>query len=193
MTTEPTTPSEDSGTGIVIRPFTESLPMALLQARESAMRLFRPMLATHGLTEQQWRVLRALSAAPQPLDAGALAQQTFLLAPSISRILNNLADRSLIERSTNPDDQRQTLIDLSADGRALVTSVAPQSESLYNRIESGFGRERLERLLSELHDLAAFEHNPGHDVNGHFDGGELHDSDVNDGDLHEGDFEGNRS
>ena len=53
-----------------LRPFTHSLPMALLRAREATMRWFRPHLAAHGLTEQRWRVLRALTSADGPLDVG---------------------------------------------------------------------------------------------------------------------------
>jgi hypothetical protein len=43
-----------------MRKFDQSLPMALLRARETAMSFFRPMLHGHGLTEQQWRVIRVL-------------------------------------------------------------------------------------------------------------------------------------
>ena len=41
-----------------------NLPLLLLQARERVIAQFRPILKAHGLTEQQWRVLRAL------VDAG---------------------------------------------------------------------------------------------------------------------------
>ena len=44
-----------------MRTFSQSLPMALLRAREAVMRRFRPGLRCHGVTEQQWRVLRALA------------------------------------------------------------------------------------------------------------------------------------
>ena len=37
-----------------------NLALLLLQARESVMAEFRPLLNEHGLTEQQWRVIRAL-------------------------------------------------------------------------------------------------------------------------------------
>ncbi len=142
-------------TQITMRPFTESLPMALLQARERAMQLFRPLLTEHDLTEQQWRVLRSLTASPEAVDVSALAQATFLLAPSLSRILVNLEGRGLVSRRTAPDDQRRSLIELTADGHQLVARVAPESEALYRQIEHGFGRQRLENLLSELHDLAS--------------------------------------
>jgi len=119
--------------GIAMRPFAASLPMALLQARESSMRLFR---------------------ADEPIDASQLADTTFILAPSLSRMLTSLEDRSLIERSGDINDNRRSLIALSDKGRALVQTVAPQSEELYNVIEKRFGAERLNRLLAELHDLA---------------------------------------
>lgn len=139
---------------IAMRPFHQSLPMALLQAREAAMRLFRPLLAEHGLTEQQWRALRALAAAEEPLEVGELADHTFLLAPSLSRILAKLESRRLIRRQLVPQDQRRSHIQLSAEGHALVQRIAPQSEHLYNIIEERFGKQKLEALLSELHELA---------------------------------------
>src|SRR6185437_2443110 len=88
-----------------MRPFSESLPMALLRTREAVMRLFRPGLRKHGVTEQQWRILRAL--APQgPLEVTALAEATFLLAPSLSRILPDLEKRQLISRRQVDTDLR---------------------------------------------------------------------------------------
>ena len=41
--------------------FEHSLPMMLLRAREAVMGRFRPMLRKFDLTEQQWRIIRALS------------------------------------------------------------------------------------------------------------------------------------
>ena len=43
-----------------------NLPLLLLQAREAVFARFRPLLNAVGLTEQQWRVVRAL------LDHGPL-------------------------------------------------------------------------------------------------------------------------
>ena len=46
--------------GFPMRAFSRSLPMQLLRAREAVMQRFRPMLHQHGVTEQQWRVIRVL-------------------------------------------------------------------------------------------------------------------------------------
>lgn len=68
-----------------LRSFNRSLPMALLRAREAVMRQFRPSLQSYGITEQQWRVLRALTTADM-IEVLELAKATYLLAPSLSRI-----------------------------------------------------------------------------------------------------------
>lgn len=140
-----------------MRPFDASLPMALLRAREATMKLFRPLLLRHDITEQQWRVLRALTSNEGPVDAGELAAATFLLAPSLSRILVNLDGRGLITRTVDPDDQRRSLIRLSTQGSDLVRAIAPESEARYERLEAAFGTARLRELLDELHDLAALD------------------------------------
>jgi homoprotocatechuate degradation regulator HpaR len=136
-----------------LRDFEHSLPMELLKAREAAMAKFRPMLRSHGLTEQQWRVIRAL-ADYERIDAGELARRSFLLAPSLTRILQHLESERLVRRSSDVSDQRRSVLSLTGKGRKLFDEVAPDSASLYDEIESAFGAERLAllyELLEEFH------------------------------------------
>jgi homoprotocatechuate degradation regulator HpaR len=135
-----------------MRSFTNSLPMALLRAREAVMRHFRPGLRAHGVTEQQWRVLRAL-AGHESLQITALATQTCLLVPSVSRILPELEARGLIVRRPVASDLRRSTLTLTSQGLKLIAAHAPESEQVYRRIEERFGAERLRelvRLLAEL-------------------------------------------
>jgi homoprotocatechuate degradation regulator HpaR len=127
--------------------------MELLKAREAAMARFRPVLREWGLTEQQWRVIRALSEY-QPLDASELATRSFLLAPSLTRILKNLESQGLITRSADSSDQRKQVVSLSSRGQERFDQAAPESEALYAEIEAEFGVDRLEllyELLSEFY------------------------------------------
>jgi homoprotocatechuate degradation regulator HpaR len=127
--------------------------MELLKAREAAMARFRPALREWGLTEQQWRVIRALSEY-QPLDASELATRSFLLAPSLTRILKNLENQGLITRSADSSDQRKQVVSLSSKGQQRFDQAAPESEALYAEIETEFGVDRLEllyELLSEFY------------------------------------------
>jgi homoprotocatechuate degradation regulator HpaR len=144
---------------IPMRPFEASLPMALLKAREASMRLFRPMLAEHGLTEQQWRVLRAV-ASSEPLEIGDIAARTLLLGPSLARILAHLKQQGLVRRRSVPHDQRRVEISLTTRGRRLVASIAPRSEALYARIEEHMGAPALDQLmhlLKQMSELAGGE------------------------------------
>lgn len=137
---------------IPMREFARSLPMALLKAREAVMSRFRPLLRDHDVTEQQWRVLRAL-VEEDKLEVTALAQRSFILMPSLSRILQNLEARKLIIRRPVKHDQRRALISVTDGGRALVAAIAPKSEGHYAEIERVIGPEKLEVLYGLLADL----------------------------------------
>jgi homoprotocatechuate degradation regulator HpaR len=135
-----------------LRDFRHSLPMELLRAREAAMVRFRPVLREHGLTEQQWRVIRTLADSGE-VDASELARSSFLLAPSLTRILQYLVKERLVTRTSDSNDQRRSVLKLSTRGRRVFDSVGPDSEQRYAEIEEEFGRDRLHALY-EL--LAAF-------------------------------------
>ena len=133
---------------VPMRDFSRSLPMSLLRAREAVMRQFRPALRQHGLTEQQWRILRAL-AAVETIEATELARTAFLLGPSLSRILRDLEARQLIERRLANADQRRSVLSISARGLKLMEEVAPSSEAIYAAITRRYGA----RKLAELQDM----------------------------------------
>ena len=118
------------------------------------MRQFRPNLRKHGLTEQQWRILRAL-AAVDTVEATELAGTAFLLGPSLSRILRDLDARGLIERSVDEADLRRSVLSISAKGLRLIAQVAPGSEAIYAAIAGRYGARRLVELQKMLGELEA--------------------------------------
>ena len=137
-----------------MREFSRSLPMALLRAREAVMRQFRPSLRQHGLTEQQWRILRAL-AAIDAIEVSELARTAFLLGPSLSRILRDLEARRLIERKSAKSDMRRAVVSISERGLKLMEMVAPSSEAIYAEITRRYGAKKLADLQEMLGALEA--------------------------------------
>lgn len=135
-----------------LRPLQRSLPMALLRVRETVMDRFRQMLRDNGLTEQQWRVIRVL-AERDSLEVSQLARHSFLLPPSLSRILKFLAAEGLVRRRAMDNDQRRIEVSLTSAGRRLFRKIAPYSETIYRDIEQAIGSERLEQLYALLSDL----------------------------------------
>ena len=126
--------------------------MQLLQARESTMFLFRPMLRQFGLTDQQWRVIRVLATNKQ-IEAFELSQQSMILPPSLTRILKNLEEKGFVKRSTDIGDQRKVLVSLSARGQKKYQQVVPASEKIYRSIERKLGKRDLTELLNQLINL----------------------------------------
>jgi len=135
-----------------MRGFSQSLPMALLRAREAVMRRFRPALRSRGVTEQQWRILRALAHSGS-MEVTALADATFLLGPSLSRILPELEARGFISRRQLDSDLRRSMVSLEPKGLRLIALHAPDSEQIYAQIAKRFGVEQVTQLFTLLHEL----------------------------------------
>ncbi len=131
-----------------------SLPIALLRARESVMGPIREMLASSGVNEQKWRVLRVLQERG-PSELTQLADEACLLLPSLTRIARTMEEDGLITRTTPKDDRRKTVAAVTLAGEALIRAHSPQSAQIFARIERDFGAERLEKLLDLLEELQA--------------------------------------
>lgn len=114
---------------------------------------FRPILARHGVTEQQWRVLRVLSEVGESIDASNLASRAFILPPSLTRIIRVLDDRGLVKASRDRIDGRRTLIGITEAGTDLIREVAPESREIYSELEKRYGGDKIDVLLDMLDDL----------------------------------------
>lgn len=129
-----------------------SLTIALLRAREKLMSRFRPMLASHDITEQQWRVLRAINM-QQEIDATDVAQRSCIMAPSLTRIVRHLEERGLIARRRDENDGRRAMLSITDEGVQVIADVEPESRRIYADIRNLFGEDRFELLLDLLEEL----------------------------------------
>lgn len=135
-----------------LRRFSESLPMLLLRARETAMARFRPILHAHGLTEQQWRALRALHDLGE-LTAAGLARECAILAPSMTRILRKLGELGYVTTVRSSADHRELKVRITSEGQRIVDEVGPKVEQEYARLCGQFSADRIDSLYRDLKDL----------------------------------------
>ena len=126
--------------------------MLLLRARETTMARFRPVLHASGVTEQQWRALRALNDLGE-LTAAGLATECSILAPSMTRILRKLSEQGLVLTSRSKHDQRELNVKISAKGKRLVDEVGPKVEEQYALLREQLHPERLAALYEDLRHL----------------------------------------
>ncbi len=139
-----------------IRRFSESLPMLLLRARETAMSRFRPVLHKHGLTEQQWRVMRALKEFDE-LTAAGVARECAMLAPSVTRILRKLADEGIVSAERSPADQRELRVRLAPRGAQMIELIGPQAEEQYRLMQERLTPQRMALLYELLHEFVQMD------------------------------------
>ncbi len=135
-----------------LRKTARSLPIALLRARETVMGPVRDMLATSGVNEQKWRVLRVLDESG-PLDQSLLAGKACLQLPSLTRILRAMEDQGLVTRAIDPADRRRSIVTISDSGLQVIEDHAQASREMFARLEAAFGPERMESLLDLLEEL----------------------------------------
>lgn len=132
-----------------MRDVSDSLPLALMRAREAAMQHFRPHLRSIQVTEQQWRVLRVLYGAGS-VDITTLARRAVLLAPSLTRILKDLERKRLVDRHQGAGDRRRQVLMLTPRGVELLAEGSSGTEAGYRRIARLFGERRLRSLFDQL-------------------------------------------
>jgi homoprotocatechuate degradation regulator HpaR len=131
-----------------------NLPLLLLQAREQVIAHFRPVLNAHGITEQQWRIVRLLNEAGprEPREIGELCS---ISSPSLAGVLGRMEELGLITRKRMDHDQRRVRVSLSARSRALAARMAPQIEATYRHIEKLIGADFCGRFYQTLDELIA--------------------------------------
>lgn len=132
-----------------------NLPLLLLRAREALMQEHRPTLREHGLSDQQWRVLRVLRANADGVETGRLAEQAYILGPSLTGMLARMERAGLVTRERSDEDARRMLVRATARGLALVEDLTGVIQVRYENLAESLGTARLQTLYALLDDLIA--------------------------------------
>lgn len=135
-----------------MRKYEDSIPLKLLKAREVTMAFFRPVLQEIPLTEQQWRVIRALDEYEE-LESKQLAELCCILSPSLTGIISRLEQQGYIQRRRSPEDQRRVLISLTEEAKEMFVRISPTLQETYQEITRQFSPESMEQLDKLLNKL----------------------------------------
>ncbi len=143
------------------KPFVHrNLPRLLLQAREAVMAHTRPSLREHGLSDQQWRVLRVLGEhahEPAGIETGRVAREAYLLGPSLTGVLSRMERDGLIARERCGQDARRTVVRATALGLDKVQALSRTIEAHYSWMEQQLGKDKLGLLYALLDEVIALE------------------------------------
>jgi homoprotocatechuate degradation regulator HpaR len=131
-----------------------NLPMLLLRAREKMMERFRPLITAYGLTEQQWRVIRALNERG-PLEPRQISDLCTISSPSMAGVLARMEAMELIVKERFTDDQRRVRVSLTNKSVQLVQALSTDLEAAYRALEHAVGGEIVERVYQAVDALLA--------------------------------------
>tara|TARA_R110002095_G_scaffold72017_3_gene61327 strand:- start:132 stop:611 length:480 start_codon:yes stop_codon:yes gene_type:complete len=109
-----------------------------------------------GITIWEWRVIAILGEG-RPVTAQTLCDVTAMDKVSVSRAVRSLADRGLLDRSSNIADRRSHLLQLTASGRAIYAEIAPVALDAERALLAGLSAEDialLSAVLDRLRDRA---------------------------------------
>lgn len=105
-----------------------------------------------GLSIPEWRIIANLGRFG-PLNAGDLAQRSSLDKPKVTRALQKLEARGLVERSIEARDRRQVRLSLSLRGRSMLGQIASLALEWEKDLLSGLSPAdtvRLDKLITRL-------------------------------------------
>lgn len=101
------------------------------------------------LSTEQWVLLDRLHAEGDASQTD-LANGTFKDAPTVSRIIDKLAKKKLVERRRFPNDRRRYLIALTPTGQQIHDRLMPHVQQLREQTWRGLTEEDFQRLQGVL-------------------------------------------
>lgn len=102
-------------------PHTKAAVLGIMRAADVVRRRGTALLAPHGLTPQQFNVLRILRGArPDGLCTLTIAERMIEQTPGITRLIDRLEAKKLVARVRSEDDRRQVWCRITPAGLQLL-------------------------------------------------------------------------
>ena len=115
---------------------------------------FHAVARENGVPVAEWRILASLAGGEQ-VSVGRLALWVLAPQPTVTRQLQRMQRKGLVERMAHDADRRLALVRITAEGQALASRLVQQARAHERRVLSPFGAERaalLKQMLRELID-----------------------------------------
>jgi DNA-binding MarR family transcriptional regulator len=122
------------------------------QANHALYKNFDSQVRQAGLSPIEWRVLATLHDSP-PLTVSQLAHEVLAKQPTVTKLVQRMADQGWLLLQADPADQRRTLVSASAGGRKLVRPLLEKArahESQMLRALAVSEQTALKKLLAKL-------------------------------------------
>ena len=127
------------------------------QANHALYKDFDGEVRAAGLSMIEWRVLATLHDGP-PLTVSQLAQEVLSKQPTVTKLVQRMAEQGWVDLLADAMDQRRTLVTASAAGKRLVRPLLEKArahEAQMLRAMPAAEQAALKKLLTKLAGRAA--------------------------------------
>jgi DNA-binding MarR family transcriptional regulator len=104
----------------------------------------------HGMTMQQWELLRRLRCCDGRADQRELCCSFGVTPPTLSVLIDSAEERGWIRRIPHPDDRRRRRIELTAVGAEAIAAVPHLGREVDDAMAEGFSERELDRMAALL-------------------------------------------
>jgi flavin reductase (DIM6/NTAB) family NADH-FMN oxidoreductase RutF/DNA-binding MarR family transcriptional regulator len=132
------------------------------QASHAVYRDFENAIAAQGLTHIAWRVLAVLhdTAVSHPNGQGAiavgqLAHDVLAKQPTVTKLVQRMAEDGLVELLADPADQRRTLVAATDEGRRIAAALIGQARLQETTLLARWSPHEAETLKRHLQKLVS--------------------------------------
>jgi DNA-binding MarR family transcriptional regulator len=125
--------------------------VTLLRTADTVRRALAEIVAPHGITLQQYNVLRILrGAGPEGLPTLDIAARMIETTPGITRLLDRLERKGLVRRRRCPEDQRRVLCTASEKALKTLRDLDRPMTEASRRVLGPLGSSRTRELIRLL-------------------------------------------
>ncbi|HWP44089.1 MAG TPA: MarR family transcriptional regulator [Blastocatellia bacterium] len=125
--------------------------IALLSTADRIRAFFESVCAPFNITAQQYNVLRILrGAGPEGLPTLTIAERMIERAPGITRMIDRLESKGLVEREVCPSDRRCVYCRITRKGLDLLASLDEPIEKANRVAFGGLSKAEIEQLTALL-------------------------------------------
>jgi DNA-binding MarR family transcriptional regulator len=121
----------------------------LMRAAGRVERALEEVCAAHGLTHDQYNVLRILRGAhPHGHPRYEIAARLISRAPDVTRLVGRLVRAGLVERYRSEQDQRLSMARVTDAGLRLLAEVDPEIREVHESLAADLNAEEVRALGS---------------------------------------------
>ncbi|MDB5032819.1 MAG: MarR family transcriptional regulator [Chlorobi bacterium] len=124
--------------------------VALLFTADLLRRRLIAIVEPHGITLQQYNVLRILRGADEGLPTMTIGERMIERTPGLTRLLDRLEAKGLVNRVRGGVDRRQVRCTISTAGLALLKKLDPVIDAANENLLGSLGDKERRKLVEML-------------------------------------------